>query len=137
MSDFEELDAILDRAVNLKAIMKAPDRVDNVAASVAKHFQENVEPMGFKAFLVAVDREACAMYKKALDRHLPSEYSEVVYSPYHQDSEDMKAYHHTDDEEKEIRKKVLRQKRAAEDPDCDPKVVDRLRRADPLLHLPR
>ena len=44
--------------------------------------------MGFKAFLVAVDREACALYKEALDRHLPSEYSEVVYSPYHQDPED-------------------------------------------------
>ena len=105
MSDVEELNAILNRAVRLKAIMKAPDRVDNVAASVAKHFQENVEPMGFKAFLVAVDREACALYKTALDRYLPSEYSEVVYSPYHQDSQDMKAYHHTDDEEKEIRKK--------------------------------
>ena len=105
MSDVEELNAILNRAVQLKAIMKAPNRVDNVAAAVAKHFQENVEPMGFKAFLVAVDREACALYKRALDRHLPSEYSEVVYSPYHQDSQDMKAYHHTDDEEKEIRKK--------------------------------
>ena len=105
MSDVEELNAILNRAVRLKEIMKAPDRVDNVAASVAKHFKENVEPMGFKAFLVAVDREACALYKEALDRHLPSEYSEVVYSPYHQDSQDMKAYHHTADEEKEIRKK--------------------------------
>ena len=105
VSDFEELHAILDRAVNLKAIMKAPDRVDKIAVHVAKHFQENVEPMGFKAFLVAVDREACALYKEALDRYLPSEYSEVVYSPYHQDSEDMKAYHHTADEEKEIRKK--------------------------------
>ena len=105
VSDFEELDAILARAVNLKAIMKAPDRVDNVAVHVAKHFKENVEPMGFKAFLVAVDREACALYKEALDRHLPSEYSEVVYSPHNQDPEAMKAYHHTADEEKEIRKK--------------------------------
>ena len=86
VSDFDELQAIIDRAAKLKAIMKAPDRVDNVAVAVAKHFQENVEPMGFKAFLVAVDREACAMYKKALDRYLPPEYSEVVYSPYHQDS---------------------------------------------------
>ena len=72
MSDFEELNAILNRAVQLKAIMKASDRVDNVAAAVAKHFQENVEPMGFKAFLVAVDREACALYKTALDKYLPS-----------------------------------------------------------------
>ena len=105
MSDIEELNAILNRAVRLKAIMKAPNRVDNVAAAVAKHFQENVEPMGFKAFLVAVDREACALYKTALDKYLRPEYSEVVYSPYHQDPEAMKAYHRTDDEEKEIRKK--------------------------------
>ena len=40
MSDIEELNAILNRAIQLKAIMKAADRVDNVAASVAKHFQE-------------------------------------------------------------------------------------------------
>ena len=105
VSDIEELNAILNRAIRLKAIMKAPNRVDNVAASVAVHFQENVEPIGFKAFLIAVDREACALYKAALDQHLPSEYSEVVYSPYHQDPEAMKAYHRTDDEEKEIRKK--------------------------------
>ena len=105
VSDFEELDAILNRAVRLKAIMKAPDRIDNVAAAVAKHFRENVEPMEFKAFLVAVDREACALYKAALDRHLPSEYSEVVYSEGNQDSEAMKVHYHSDDEEKEIRKK--------------------------------
>ena len=105
VSDIEELNAILNRAIQLKAIMKAADRVDSVAAAVAKHFQENVEPIGFKAFLIAVDREACALYKAALDKHLPSEYSEVVYSPYHQDPEAMKAYHRNDDEEKEIRKK--------------------------------
>ena len=105
VSDVEELNAILDRAVRLKDILKVPTRVDNVAVSVAGHFQTNVEPMGFKAFLVAVDREACALYKLALDKQLPPEYSEVVYSDNNQDSEAMKAYHRSSDEEKEIRKK--------------------------------
>ena len=105
VSDFEELDAILNRAVRLKEIMKAPDRMENIAASAAKHFQENVEPMGFKAFLVAVDREACASYKAALDKYLPPEYSEVVYSEGKPDTEAMKAHYHSKDEEKEIRKK--------------------------------
>ena len=107
MSDLEELNAILDSAVQLKEMMKAPERVDGIARYVAKHFQDTVEPMSFKAFLVAVDREACALYKQALDNYLPSEYSEVVYSPSHQDSEDLKTYHHTSDEEKEIRKKFI------------------------------
>ena len=52
VSDPDELNAILDRAVNLKVMMKAPDRVEKIAQFVAEHFQETVEPMGFKAFLV-------------------------------------------------------------------------------------
>ena len=49
VSDIEELNAILDRAVELKELMKAPERVASIAQFVAKHFRENVEPMGFKA----------------------------------------------------------------------------------------
>ena len=60
VSDIEDLNKILDRAVNLKAFLKAKERVEMVAQFVATHFKENVEPLGYKAFLVAVDREACA-----------------------------------------------------------------------------
>ena len=107
MSDLEELNAILDNAVQLKAMMKAPERIDGIAKYVAEHFRETVEPMGFKAFLVAVDREACALYKQALDKYLPSAYSEVVYSENNQDAAFMKTYHRTSDEEKDIRKKFI------------------------------
>ena len=66
--------------------MKAGDRVDKIARGIAEHFRANVEPMGFKAFLVAVDRQACALYKRALDaklgaRGLPPEWSDVIISP--------------------------------------------------------
>ena len=107
MSDLEELNAILDRAVQLKEMMKAPERVDGIAQYVGQHFRETIEPMGFKAFLVAVDREACALYKQALDNYLPSEYSEVVYSENNSDADFMKAYHHTPEQEKDIRKKFI------------------------------
>ncbi len=80
VSDVEDLNRILDRAVNLKAFLKSNDRVDMVAQLVAKHFKENVEPLGYKAFLVAVDREACALYKRALDKYLPPEYSTPIYT---------------------------------------------------------
>jgi len=62
----EELNKILDRAVNLKNFLKGKERVPEVARFVADHFRQNVEPLGYKAFLVAVDREACALYKEAL-----------------------------------------------------------------------
>ena len=85
ISDIDELNAILERAVNLRAFLKASDRIEKVAAFIAHHYQDNVEPLGYKAFVVGVDREACALYKAALDRHLPSDYSAVVYTSRHND----------------------------------------------------
>ncbi|MFN5860478.1 MAG: type I restriction endonuclease subunit R, partial [Pseudanabaena sp.] len=67
VSDIEELNAILDNAIALKELLKSDKRIDKIAAAIAQHFTENVEPMGFKAFLVAVDREAGMLYKQALD----------------------------------------------------------------------
>ncbi|MDE0483087.1 MAG: HsdR family type I site-specific deoxyribonuclease [Candidatus Poribacteria bacterium] len=107
ISDLDELNAILESAVKLKVMMKSPDRITEIAKFVAKDFKERIEPMGFKAFLVGVDREACALYKQALDNYLPPEYSEVVYSHNNDDSELMKSFHHTPDQEKEIRKKFI------------------------------
>ena len=104
----EELNAILDRAVELKEMMKAPDRIDKIAKYIATHFRENVEPMGFKAFVVAVDREACRLYKEALDKYLPADYSRPVFSPSHGDKEELKALYLSEDEEKKIRKDFIR-----------------------------
>jgi type I restriction enzyme R subunit len=108
VSDIEELNKILDRAVNLKSFLKTPDRVAKVAAFVAQHFRENVEPLGYKAFLVGVDREACALYKHALDRHLPPEYSAVVYTSAHNDSELLAEFKLDEDSEKQIRKAFVK-----------------------------
>ncbi len=108
VNDIEELNKILERAVNTKNFLKGKERVDKVAEYVAKHYKENVEPLGYKAFLVGVDRPACAMYKKALDKFLPTEYSEVVYTGNNNDTEDLKAFHNDAKREKEIRKKFTK-----------------------------
>lgn len=108
VSDIAELNKILDRAINLKTFLKASDRMSKVAEFVARHFRENVEPMGYKAFLVAVDREACALYKKALDQHLLPEYSTVVYTSAHNDSELLAEHRIGEEDEKQIRKAFLK-----------------------------
>jgi type I restriction enzyme R subunit len=108
ISDVEELNGILNRAVKLKEMMKSSDRIDKIAKYVANHFTENVEPMGFKAFLVGVDREACALYKEALDAYLPPDYSQVVFSPSHNDSTQLKRHHLTEDDEKAVRKAFIK-----------------------------
>ena len=108
IADIEELNKILDRAVNLKNFLKGEQRIPKVAQYVANHYHENVEPLGYKAFLVAVDREACALYKKALDKILPTEYSEVVYTGNNNDSPLLKEFHIDEKREKAIRKNFQR-----------------------------
>ena len=104
IADIEELNKILERAVNLKNFLKGKERVQKVAHFVADHYRENVEPLGYKAFLVAVDREACAFYKEALDAILPKEYSEIVFTGNNNDPLRLKKWHLDDKKEKQIRK---------------------------------
>lgn len=116
ISDIEDLNRILDKAVTLKAFLKSPDRIDKVAKLVADHYRANVEPLGYKAFLVAVDRQACALYKEGLDKYLPPEYSAVVYTPAQNDEPELKKHYISEDDEKKLRKAFLK-------PDALPKIL--------------
>ena len=104
MNDPLKLEKVLEKAVNLRNMLKNKERVEKVARYVADHYKDYIEPMEYKAFLVGVDREACALYKEELDKYLPENYSRVVYSAGYNDSEELKKYHLSDTEEKQIRK---------------------------------
>src|SRR5215467_6321032 len=104
IADIEELNKILERAVNLKNFLKGKERIKKVARYVAAHYIDNVQPLGYKAFLVAVDREACALYKEAFDDFLPPELSAVVYTTNNNDPPHMKKWHLDEKREKQIRK---------------------------------
>lgn len=68
------------KAASIEVLIKAPDRIRQVAADVVEHFVGKVEPEGFKAQLVAYDKASCVAYKEALDTMLPSEASTIVMS---------------------------------------------------------
>ena len=107
---------MLDRAVGLRTFLTADDRIEKVAAFVAKHLQENVLPLGYKAFLVAVNREACAKYKRALDKLLPPEWTVPVYSENTNDVVErplVAELQLSEEREKDVR---LMFKKASEDP---------------------
>jgi type I restriction enzyme R subunit len=116
VSDVEDINRVLERAVTLKNMLKSPERMERIAAFVAAHFRKTIEPMGYKAFLVAVDREACCRYKALLDRHLPPEYSTVVISPAADDPPELRAHHLSEDEERRVREAFRR-------PDQLPKIL--------------
>ncbi|HAB53306.1 MAG: restriction endonuclease subunit R [Ignavibacteria bacterium RIFOXYB2_FULL_35_12] len=116
ISDIDELNKILERAVVTKNFLKGKRRVKKIAKFISEHYRTYVENLGYKAFVVAVDREACALYKKALDENLPAEYSEVVYTGNYNDSEELKKHHITKEDEKRIRKSFCK-------PDQFPKIL--------------
>ena len=116
ISDIETLNLIMEKQVTLRNMMKNADRMEQIGEYLAEHFKNNVEPLGYKAFLVAVDREACVMYKEILDKYLPSSYSEVIISSSHNDSQKLKKYHTKEEQEREIRK-------AFRDPKKEPKIL--------------
>ncbi len=116
VSDIEELNKVLERAVNLRNMLKKPERIEKIAKHVAEHFRDYIEPLGYKAFLVGVDREACALYKEAIDKYLSPEESNVIYSPGHNDNEKLAKYHLSETEEKSIRKEFRK-------PDTFPKIL--------------
>ena len=121
VADIEELNKVLERAVNLKNFLKGKERIKRVAQFVARHYREYVEPLGYKAFLVGVDREACAHYKHALDAEfdklgIPPDYSEVVYTGNNNDSALLKKFHLDKTKERQIRKRFVK-------PDQQPKIL--------------
>ncbi|MDI3475109.1 MAG: type restriction enzyme subunit [Thermococcaceae archaeon] len=87
----ERVEEKLKKRLNaIRVFLKNPRRIEMIAEDIARHYRENVEP--FKAMVVAVDREACVYYKRALDKHLPPEYSEVVMTFGRDDPKPMKDY---------------------------------------------
>lgn len=109
ISDIDELNEILEKAVQTREFLKADNRVAEVAKFVAEHFTGNVEPLGYKAFLVGVDREACVLYKEALDKVLPPDYSAVVISPNpEKDDRRVQGFWLSEDDEKQLRRAFVK-----------------------------
>lgn len=68
------------RAASIEVLIKAPDRVRQIAADIAEHYLTRIEPQGFKAQVVVYDKHSCVAYKAELDKHLPAEASTIVMS---------------------------------------------------------
>ena len=71
-------DDLAKRAAKMAVLIKAPARVNAICQHIVKHFQEKVEPNGFRAQVVTFDRECCVLYKKAMDELVGPEASAIV-----------------------------------------------------------
>ncbi|MCX7785509.1 MAG: HsdR family type I site-specific deoxyribonuclease [candidate division WOR-3 bacterium] len=96
-SEFEDLDdglreevqkEIKEKLDSIRIILEDPYRIDKKAQDIATHFTNKVKGK-FKAMVVAASRKACVLYKRALDKLLPKEYSEVVMTFLAEEKDDV------------------------------------------------
>lgn len=112
----KEQQRVLNKSVKLKPALKARNRVKSVVKNMADHFKQHIEPLGLKAMIVTVDRDACARYKEVLDKHLSSECSKVIFTPVANDPPYLRRHHRTKEEQKRIIEDF-------KDPSKNPKVL--------------
>lgn len=86
----EDRNTLSRMAAKMAVFLKAPERIRQIVDDIVRHFKAHVEPQGFKAMIVAPDREACIQYKEELDTHLRPEASAVVISTSANDSFELK-----------------------------------------------
>ena len=63
-----------------KTLMKKPERIKTLAADIAKDFRERLEPQGFKAQVVAIDKEACVLYYNELLNYFDPSEIRIIFS---------------------------------------------------------
>ncbi len=92
-----------NKAAKMLEFLKSPERIEIVCKDIAQHYQEKVEPQGFKAMIVTPDREACHLYKQELGKYFPDSASAVVISTSGKGDDELKhLYNLTKDEQEKL-----------------------------------
>lgn len=64
--DDDKLNEVKKRGLQIEDLVKHPRRIALIAYDIWTHFKAYAQPDGFKAQIVAIDREAVILYKQAL-----------------------------------------------------------------------
>ncbi|MEI7482165.1 MAG: HsdR family type I site-specific deoxyribonuclease [Elusimicrobiota bacterium] len=89
--DKKELAKIRKQYASMEVLSGAPQRIERVAMDIVEHYHQAIRPNGLKAMIVAKNRAAADLYKKAMDKLVPPEFSAVVMTTNdREDPEDWK-----------------------------------------------
>ena len=99
--DEEAKITLSNKAAKMLEFLKSPERVEIVCKDIAQHYQEKVEPQGFKAMIVTPDREACHLYKQELGKYFPASASAVVISTSGKGEDELKRLYNLSKDEQE------------------------------------
>ncbi|MFZ2634180.1 MAG: type I restriction endonuclease subunit R [Desulfosalsimonadaceae bacterium] len=118
---YEEITAELDddkkrlvekRVQPWKVFLKHPDRVEILARDIAADYREMLEPQGYKAQVVACDKEACVLYYDELLNYFDRSEVAIIFSTGKYDESDryelFKDHYKEDAERKRLIKQFKR-----------------------------
>jgi len=108
----QDRDDLAKRAAKMAVLIKTPERVRAVTQHIVTHFQEKVEPNGFKAQVVTFDRECCHLYWQELRQLVGDDACAVVMYSGQGDSDEWRVHRRGKDEEEQL----LDRFRAPDDP---------------------
>ncbi len=101
--DEDTREKIKQKHVNEALILTAPERMDEIALDIVRHFESHILVNGYKAQVVAVSRTAAAKYKTLIDQYAAGQFeTAVIYSAGHNDEKDLRDYHITKEQEKSL-----------------------------------
>lgn len=92
-----------------KVFLKHPDRIQTLAKDIAEDYKNVVEPQGYKAQVVACDKEACVLYYNELLKYFDRLEISIIFSTgAYDEGEKYELYkdHYKEDTE---RKKLIKQ----------------------------
>ena len=98
----QDRDDLAKRAAKMAVLIKTPMRVAAICENIVNHFNEKVDPNGFKAQVVTFDRECCVLYKNAMDELIGHEASTIVMSTPGGKSDEFAEWKLGKDEEEKI-----------------------------------
>ena len=107
--DEDEKRLVEKRVQAWKVFLKHPERIQTLAKDIAEDYRTVVEPQGYKAQVVACDKEACVLYYNELLKYFDrSEISIIFSTGAYDEGEKYELFkdHYKEDAE---RKKLIRQ----------------------------
>ncbi|WP_077210396.1 type I restriction endonuclease subunit R [Bacillus dakarensis] len=99
--DEDTREKIKQKYVNEELILTAPERMQEIALDIVRHFETHILVNGYKAQVVAVSRAAAVKYKKLIDQYAAGQFeTAVIFSARHNDKKELREFHITKEEEK-------------------------------------
>jgi type I restriction enzyme, R subunit len=101
--DEDTREKIKQKHVNEELILTAPERMNEIALDIVRHFESRILVNGYKAQVVAVSRLAAVKYKQLIDQYAVGQFeTAVILSAGQNDIKELRDHHISKEEEKEL-----------------------------------